>query len=177
LESGPVVLAIADDKLVEQHVWNGAMNKIATHPNPVYRPAPSFMLRAALDEVGAGDNFEQLWTKRVGEDIFEVCCIPFFAYDLALGDVVQADAETGYVIRSVVRRSGNGVVRVAVKRPEDVDAVHLRLHDLLGRLEYLCEWFAPGYVSVSLESGRSHEEFLNGLADLGDAVEVERILV
>lgn len=135
------------------------------------------MLRAALHDIEGEDNYEQLWTKRVGEDRFEVCCIPFFAYDLALGDIVRADARSGYVIQSVEMRSGNGVVRVAVKHGDDVDAMHLRLHDLLGKLEYLHEWFAPGYVAVSLEQGRSHDEFFEGLAALGDAVEVERILI
>lgn len=77
----------------------------------------------------------------------------------------------------MVKRSGNSVVRVAVKRPDDVDAVHLRLHDLLGRLEYFCEWFDPGYVAVSLEPGRSHDELFTGLAALDEAVEVERILI
>ncbi len=153
------------------------MTKIAAHTNPVRRPVPSFMLRASLDDIEGEDNYEQLWTKRVAEDRFEVCCIPFFAYDLALGDVVRADAGTGYVIRSVEQRSGNGVVRVAVRHREDVDAVHLRLHDLLGKLEYLHEWFAPGYVAVSLEPGRSHDEFFAGLNELGDAVEVDRILI
>jgi hypothetical protein len=57
------------------------------------------------------------------------------------------------------------------------EAVHLRLHDLLGKLEYLHEWFAPGYLAVSLEPGRAHDEFFAGLAALGDAVEVDRILI
>jgi hypothetical protein len=151
--------------------------KIASHANPVRRPVPSFMLRALLDDIEGEENYEQLWTRRVGEDRFEVSCIPFFAYDLALGDIVRADAETGYVIQSVEQRSGNGVVRVAVKRRDNIDAVHLRLHDLLGKLEYLHEWFAPGYVAVSLEPGVSHDEFFEGLAALGDAVDVERILI
>ena len=136
------------------------------------------MLRAALDDVGGGgENFEQLWTKRVSVDLFELSCIPFFAYDMALGDIVRADAATGYVVQAVMKHSGNGVVRVAVKEPSRVDAVHLTLHDLLGRLEYLCEWFHPGYVAVSLEPGRSHAEFFGGLAELGDSVEIERILI
>ena len=134
------------------------------------------MLRAAVDNVGGGDgNFEQLWTTRVGENRFELCCIPFFAYDLALGDVVRADAATGYVVQAVEQRSGNGVVRVAVKRLEDVDVVHVQLHDLLGRLEYLSEWFAPCYVAVNVEPGRSHDTLFAGLAELGDIVESERI--
>jgi hypothetical protein len=153
------------------------MTKITAHVNPVRRPVPSFMLRASLNDIESGDNYEQLWAKRASEDRYEVCCIPFFAYDLALGDVVRAYADTGYVIQSVEQRSGNGVVRVAVKHRDDVDAVHLRLHDLLGKLEYLHEWFARGYVAVSLEPGKSHNEFFAGLATLGDAVEVDRILI
>lgn len=150
---------------------------IATHPNPAKKPVSSFMVRAALEGAGDGDNFEQLWTKRVGADLFELCCIPFFAYDMALGDVVRAEATSGYVVQGVARRSGNGVVRVAIKRREDVNEMHRKLHDLLGRLEYLCEWYAPGYVAVSLEPGVPHDEFLGGLAAFGDSVEIERLLV
>jgi hypothetical protein len=135
------------------------------------------MLRAAVDDVGSGDKFEQLWSEKVGEGLFEICCIPFFVYDLALGDVVRAEAESGCLVRSVARRSGNGVVRVAVKRREDVEPVHDRLHDLLARTKYLCEWFAPGYVAISVEPGRSHNELFEGLDELGDAIEVERILI
>jgi Domain of unknown function (DUF4265) len=172
-----VLLAFADVGVVVEHVWLGLMVKIATHANPVRRPVPSFMLRAPLDDIEGGGNYEQLWTKRVGEDRFEVCCIPFFAYGLALGDVVRADAGSGYLIQSVAERSGNGVVRVAVKRREDVEAMHPRIHDLLGKLEYLHEWFAPGYVAVSLEAERSHDEFFKGLASLGDFVEVDRLMI
>lgn len=151
--------------------------RIAAHPNPVHRPRQSVMLRAAVDDVGPGESFEQLWTRRVGDDLFEICCIPFFAYDLALGDVVRADSESGFVIRSVARRSGNGVARVAIVRSEDVEDVHSRLHELIARTEYLCEWFAPGYVAIDLEPGRSHDELFEELGWLGDAVEVERILI
>lgn len=121
-------------------------------------------------------DFEQLWTKRLDEDRFEVCCVPFFAYDLALGDVVRADADTGYVIQSVETRSGNGVARVAVKRAEEAEAVHSGIHDLLQRLHYLHEWFAPGYVAINLDAGRSHDDLFEGLATFGDVIEVERIL-
>lgn len=149
----------------------------AAHANPVRRPRRSVMLRAVVADVGPGENFEQLWSKRVGDDLFEICCVPFFVYDIALGDVARADAESGYVISSVARRSGNGVARVAVVRSEDVEAVHLRLHDLLAQAEYLCEWFAPGYVAINLEPGRSHDVLFEELDRLGDLVEVERLLI
>jgi hypothetical protein len=172
-----ILLAVPHDRLVKPHVQRKAMSRIATHSNPIERPTPSFMLRARLDELEGDENFEQLWTKRVGKDRFELCCIPFFAYDLALGDVVRADEENDYVVQSVEERSGNGVVRIAVKRDDDVDEVHIRLHDLVGRLEYLYEWFQAGYLAINLEPTRSHDELFAGLADLGDAIEIERIRV
>jgi hypothetical protein len=36
---------------------------------------------------------EQLWARQVGDRHFELCCIPYFVYDLALGDVVEIDAD------------------------------------------------------------------------------------
>jgi len=133
------------------------------------------MLRAALDDIEGSQNFEQLWSKQLDQNLFEICCVPFFAYDLALGDVVRADQDTGYVIQSVQNRSGNGVARVAIKSADDVARVHQRLHDLLERLVYLHEWFAPGYVAIHLEQGRQHDDLFAGLAELGDAVEIEQI--
>ena len=147
------------------------MIRIATHTEPVRRPLPGFMLRVHVDDVGGGTNCEQLWTRRVGEDLFELCCIPFFAYGMALDDVVRADP--GYVVHSVVKPSGHGVVRVAVVQPEDEEAIHATLHDLIGRLEYVHEWFAPGYVAIDLAPATSHERLHTGLAALGHAVEIE----
>lgn len=135
------------------------------------------MLWAEVDDVGDGDNVEQLWTKRVGTHEFELCCIPFFAYDLALGDVVHANESSGWVIQSVVRRSGNGVVRVAVTDRSEEKTLHVPLHDLLGRLDYLCEWFTPGYVAVNIEPQRDHDELLGALTEFGSAIEFERILM
>jgi hypothetical protein len=44
----------------------------------------------------------------------EVCCIPFFVYDVALGDVVAAEPvdDRRYVLHRVVRSSGRYVFRV-----------------------------------------------------------------
>ncbi|MFT4297042.1 MAG: DUF4265 domain-containing protein [Micropruina sp.] len=147
---------------------------IASHPDPVARPHPSYMLRVALDDVGPGENHEQLWTKQVGHDLYEICCIPFFADQLALGDVVRADSD--YRIRSVVHRSRNGVVRIAIKRPEDIDSLHPLLHELLVRSNYLHEWFVPGYVAVNINPEESHKEFFADLSTLGDSIEVEHMV-
>lgn len=100
LRVAAAVLASSDVRLVVQHAWRKEVVVIATHPNPVSRPVPSSMVRAALECVGEGEDFEQLWTKRVGDDLLELCCIPFFAYDLALGDGVERRRGTSDVPRA-----------------------------------------------------------------------------
>ena len=77
----------------------------AVHPDPVWRSRADFVIGARLPE-----GSEQLWAKQLTEQAFELCCIPFFAYGLALGDVVETDAE--YEVRRVTRPSGRSVFRV-----------------------------------------------------------------
>ncbi|MFC5286626.1 DUF4265 domain-containing protein [Actinokineospora guangxiensis] len=77
----------------------------AVHPDPVWRSRADFVIGARLPE-----GSEQLWAKQLGEHVFELCCVPFFVYGLALGDVVETD--TGYELRRVARRSGRSVFRV-----------------------------------------------------------------
>src|SRR5947209_2116831 len=59
----------------------------AVHSEPVWRDRSNFIIAAEV--LGGGDTrTEQLWARQVDEHRFEVCCIPFFVYDVALGDVV-----------------------------------------------------------------------------------------
>lgn len=61
----------------------------------------------------SGDS-NRLWTRQVAADEFEVCCIPFFLYDVALGDVVRTAPrdQQRYVVERVVRPSERYVFRV-----------------------------------------------------------------
>ena len=52
----------------------------------------------------AGVTTEQLWARRVDDEHHEICCIPFFVYDLALGDTVEVDAD--HLVTRVVEPSG-----------------------------------------------------------------------
>jgi hypothetical protein len=58
---------------------------------------------------GSPDPWEQLWGRRVG-DLFEVCCIPFLAYDLALGDLVALDEDLR--LREVREAGGHRTYRI-----------------------------------------------------------------
>jgi Domain of unknown function (DUF4265) len=76
-------------------------------PHPVWRDRSDFIVNAPLAEEG---RFEQLWVRQVADHRFELCCIPFFLYDVALGDVVETDVD--YRLSRVVESSGRFVFRV-----------------------------------------------------------------
>lgn len=88
-----------------------AQGTFSTHEKPVWRERSDFVINAALPEP---DRFEQLWCRQVGDGRFEVCCIPFFLYDVALGDVVRTAPAGGrtYMLAEVLRPSGRFVFRV-----------------------------------------------------------------
>lgn len=115
------------------------------HLSPVWRDRADFIIRADIEEEGLPRRFEQLWARQLGERRFEVCCIPFFVYDLALGDEVEADSQ--YVIQRVVRPSGRYTFRAwfgnsshAGARDEVIDA----LRDLNSGLE----WYSENLLAI-----------------------------
>jgi len=58
---------------------------------------------------------ESIWACDLGGDIYEIRNVPFHAYDLNFGDLVEAVAESPNVkpaVQRVVRRSGNCTMRV-----------------------------------------------------------------
>jgi hypothetical protein len=88
-------------------------SEIATHDAPVWAARANFLVFADLSSVGMQGRWEQLWARQLGDAEFELCCIPFFTYGLALGDTVQTQATCGrrYVVAEVRAKSGRRVVR------------------------------------------------------------------
>jgi hypothetical protein len=117
--------------------------RFSTHSEPVWRERANFIINAELPEPG---RLEQLWTRQLSDDTFEVCCIPFFVYDVALGDVVQTSPRGGrkYVLSRVVKPSGRYVFRVHFKR-RDVGGT---VADELTELGALLEWSSPSLLAV-----------------------------
>lgn len=58
-------------------------------------------------------HYEQLWARR-DDDLFEICCIPFFVNDVSLGDLVRTQSRDGrtFVLDQVVRPSGHWTFRL-----------------------------------------------------------------
>lgn len=122
-------------------------NEFVVHQDPVWRERSNFIINAELAEKDRPRRFEQLFAKQVGEDRFEICCIPFFVYDIALGDVVVTSPRGGrkYVVDKVIEPSGRYVFRVWFGEsfhPRDEIAAELRA------LGSIIEWSSRNLLAV-----------------------------
>ncbi|MEQ1933533.1 MAG: DUF4265 domain-containing protein [Fimbriimonadaceae bacterium] len=79
-----------------------------THPHPVWKDLADHIL-VAIDDDESGITHEHLWAKRVDENLYELCCVPAIVRQMALGDVVRANAN--FDVQEVVRPSGRFVFR------------------------------------------------------------------
>jgi hypothetical protein len=84
------------------------------HQEPIWRDRANFIINAALPETDRPHRFEQLWARQLEGNKFEVCCIPFFLYNIALGDIVLtvARGELKYVVDQMIRHAGHYTFRV-----------------------------------------------------------------
>lgn len=128
----------------------------AIHLNPVWRDRANFIIAAEFTMEPTDVKTEQLWARRVGVDVFEICCIPFFLYDVALGDIVETDGD--WLVRDVVKPSGRYVFRVwfgDTFYPRDEVAVGLE------DLGALLEWSSPDLLAVDAVD-EEHAKVLSG---------------
>ena len=112
------------------------------HEEPVWRERSNFIIASRV--AGGGDiEFEQLWVRQIEERQFELCCIPFFVYDLALGAVVETDRY--FIVCRIVARSGRCVLRVwfgeSFQPREEIARELVNLGSLI-------EWSSPNLLAV-----------------------------
>jgi hypothetical protein len=133
------------------------------HPEPVWRDRADFILGAQSPDDPS--LYEQLWARRIDEVRFEICCIPFLIYDLALGDEVEADARTLNLTR-VVRASGGYTFRAWFEDPTNrgsADAITANIADI----GCLFEWNASGNLLAIHASDKELASTVSGyLLDL-----------
>jgi Domain of unknown function (DUF4265) len=134
------------------------------HPDPVWRDRANFIINARLAESDSPKRFEQLWTRRVSDNEFEVCCIPFFLYDLALGDVVTTVPwdDRRYVVDRVLSSSGRYTFRAWFGRsPLRPQAVA----DDLQKMGSLLEWSSRTLLAVDAADIERAQQVADYLAE------------
>jgi hypothetical protein len=127
----------------------------AVHKEPIWHERANFIIAAHMPE----GNAEQLWARQIGDNRFEICCIPFFVYNLALGDVVLTNSD--HEVAVVVEQSGRFVFRVwfgeSFHRRQDVA-------EELADLGALLEWSSPNLLAVDAANAEQAKTIADYLA-------------
>jgi hypothetical protein len=132
----------------------------AVHSEPAWRERSNFIIVSAIDPSDTDVASEQLWARKVDDLRFEICCIPFFVYDLALGDVVDTDEH--YAVKRVVVPSGRFVFRVWFGEsfhPRDEVAEELKA------LGSLVEWSSRNLLAVDATDKEHAQRVADFLAE------------
>jgi hypothetical protein len=122
---------------------------------------------SAILVLEGGKDVENIWLKKVRGNQYEVRTVPFWAYNMSMGDVVEAGPDEdgeGLFVKKVTKRSGNRTVRVAfkvgtgVKHPE---GKKLESYFKKEGLDY--EVFEPAMFSVNVPSKEEYERLVERL--------------
>ncbi|OJH35150.1 DUF4265 domain-containing protein [Cystobacter ferrugineus] len=93
-------------------------------------------------------DYEGLWALPVGEGLFRIDNVPFFARGIAYGDIVSATLEQQELrFREVVRPSGHSTLRLIIYDEKDIPSVRQFLEELGCDIE---RSHIPGLISVDV---------------------------
>lgn len=86
---------------------------------------------------GPDGQVETLWAIARGDGRYELDNLPWFAYGVSVGDVIEASADEDGVLvfRRVVQKSGNRTVRVMLEHTEAADQLTYESQRLLDQLQ------------------------------------------
>jgi hypothetical protein len=113
-------------------------------------------------------DYEGLWARPLGEGLFQVDNIPFFAKGIAYGDIVSAVTEPRELrFREVVRPSGHGTLRLIIYDEKEVSTVSALLQKMGCAVE---RSHIPGLISVDVPPAVSLA-VLKPILDEGEAQE------
>jgi hypothetical protein len=145
--------------------------KIITHSDPVWREQTNFIIRLDLSPHGAPGQYEQIWTRTDDQQLFQICCIPFFTYGISLGDTLQIDPGTG--AHTIRRKSGHRTIRLAFLSDTAAHEQHDQLHDTItGKLGCLAEFHGPHYAAIDLAEDHQAPALINALTPLKNTGEL-----
>ncbi|MEU9603213.1 DUF4265 domain-containing protein [Streptomyces sp. NPDC048057] len=120
-----------------------------SHEEPVWRGEGNQLAMVDLRAFGLERMLEQLWLREASESgSYAVCCIPFYAYGLALGDVVRLNASGG--VERLVRKSGRRVLRVLFAEDRPSADSRSALREAVDACGLLSEWNGERQVAIDV---------------------------
>ena len=142
----------------------------ARHNEPAWRDRANFVIAAEIANMSGKREWEQLWARKLSETRFEICCIPFFTYDLALGDEVETDGD--FVLRRVVKPSGHFTFRVWFGNSKDPEC---RTHVMEVLLRENCEreWSSENLLAIDAPTRQKAQALADALTILAKSGHVE----
>lgn len=122
--------------------------KTIQHLNPIWRERANYIIRVRIiiDSRDGTLGWEQLWSRKIDDALYEICCIPFFLYDVALGDQVKVDSD--HLITEVKLRSGHYTFRVWFGDSKD-SKIREQVMRETERLDCLFEWYSTNLLAIS----------------------------
>jgi hypothetical protein len=107
-------------------------------------------------------EIESIWLKRVGPNRWEVLTVPFFAYNLSRGDIVDCHPDEdgiGRFVGNVLMKSGHRTVRVAFWAPLGVKHPAARsLVKEVRKAKWTHETFGPRLIAIDCPSDADYEK-------------------
>ena len=132
------------------------------------------LVKIALRSADGTDvQVETPWAKRVGDNLYELDNVPWYAYGVSCGDIVEAlPAEDGLPeFRRVVRKSGNRTLRVILKPPANESTDSKAILDRLVVMGCDCEGMNHSYVAVNIPPTANFGDVCAFLTDTGQTWE------
>ncbi len=143
---------------------------IVTHDEPAARARTNYIVRLSLAADGLPGRYEQVWTRTEDNVSCELCCIPFFTYDLSLGDVVRQTSDDGEY--QIVSKAGHRTIRFAIQDEKFRHEGHDSLLAAIASVGCLAEFHGhmAGYGAIDIVGERQSESvraLLSPLAEQG----------
>lgn len=129
-------------------------DKYLVHLNPILRDEADFIINAIVED--DEKRYEQLWVKMIDDDVYRVCCIPFFLYDIALGDVVSTKRQGDklYLLDKVIEKSGHHSFRIWFTKRPDI-SIRDDIRDSLIKMGVKnMELHSESLLAVDVENGK-----------------------
>ena len=118
---------------------------------------------------GDDEHVETPWAKEVGENLYELDNLPWYAYGVSCGDIVEATSDTNELpeFRRVVRKSGNRTVRVVLEPPANESPASKAILDRLVAMGCGYEGINHSHIAVNIPPAVDLDEVREFLSSTG----------